>query len=375
MTGTEALVLRAERDPDSGGVRSHPHRTHRRPRLSVERRPLGELAPGHVRVAMIVAGICGTDVHLTRADPETGSVLGSAPLELGEEGRILGHEGVGRIVAVGAGVPSGRIGEIVTFESILTCRTCPACRRGQFNQCRRARLVGLQVDGLFRSIVDLPAYLTHDVTDLASTGDGLAAAACLEPAACAHVALGRAAVRPGDRIVVFGGGPIGLFTAMLARSAFGASHVAVVEPIAFRREFARHSADAVFGVDEFFDETGEVDVVIETSGEMRNVDRVFPRLGAGARVVLLARSGKPLELTHVDEMITNGVALAGSRGHLGGACDDVLRLHRAGRLPLERAVSGFVDGVAGIRRELEAEAPFEERHVKLLARLEPPDER
>ncbi len=367
---TQAIVVRAEREALRGVARPGPHELYRSPRVTIEPRPLGALEPDHIRVEMLLAGICGTDLHVVRSDPRTGYILGSAPLEIGREGRVLGHEGVGRVVEAGAAVRGLRPGAVVAFESIVTCQACSACARGHFNHCRSSRLVGLEQDGLFRTAVDLPARLAHDVTDLAGTRAGLRAAACVEPAACAYVAADRAGVRPGDRVVVFGAGPIGHFAAMLCRTAFGAAEVHVVEPIPLRREHAAVWADRTYEVEAFFAAPPEaVDVAIEASGEVGNIDRLLDRLAPRARVVLLGRSGRPLELGRVDHLITNGVTIAGSRGHLGGACEDILRLYRAGRLPLDGAVTGVVDGLEGIRRELEASPPLEQRHVKLVARL------
>ncbi|MEO8605114.1 MAG: alcohol dehydrogenase catalytic domain-containing protein [bacterium] len=352
--------------PVSAGGRER----YRWPRLSIESRPLGRLARGDIRVRMLLAGVCGTDLHLVRSDPQTGYVLGSTPFDAGASGRVLGHEGVGQICALGDGVGGFAVGDIVTFESILTCQQCAACRRGQFNQCRSGRLVGTEVDGVFRELFDVPARVAHDVSDLARTPEGLRAAACIEPAACAHVALTRLAVRPGERVVVFGAGPIGLYAAMLCQEAFGAS-VQVVEPLARRREIVADWCDQAFDVDEFFAESWAepFDVAIEASGDLDNIARVLDRLGACGRVGLLARSGQALHLDAVDHLISNGISIVGSRGHLGGGFADVLTLYRAGRLPLHHSVTGVVEGLAGLQREILASEPLEQRHAKVLARL------
>jgi threonine dehydrogenase-like Zn-dependent dehydrogenase len=366
--GNPAIVLRAEREPETdAGSRAR----YRSPRLAIESRPLGRLAAGDLRVRMLVAGLCGTDLHIARADPDTGAIVGSAPIEVGPDGRVLGHEGVGQVEALGGDVRGFAVGDIVTFESIVSCQSCDPCRRGRFNQCRHGRLIGAQVDGLFRERVDVPARVAHDVSDLARSADGVRAAACVEPAACALVALNGLAVRPGERVVVFGAGPIGLYAAMLCRSVFGA-RTCVVEPSARRRDFAAPWADRTLDVEEFFadGDGGEpFDVAIEASGQLNNVARAIGRIGACGRVGVLARSGQPLRVDDVDHLITNGISIVGSRGHLGGAFADVLALVRAGRLPLHRSVTGVVDGLDGLAREILAAQPIEQRHAKVLARL------
>jgi threonine dehydrogenase-like Zn-dependent dehydrogenase len=366
-----ALVMRADREPMAGVDCPGPHQIYRRPRLSIEERALGSVSPGHLRVEMQLVGICGTDLHAVECDPATGYILGSAPIEIGPEGRVLGHEGVGQVREVGAGVAGIRRGDWIAFESLQTCHRCETCRKGHFNQCVNAVLVGMQRDGLFAEVVDLPAQLVHDVSDLATSEPGRRAAACIEPAACSLVALSVARVRPADDVLIFGAGPIGLFAAMLSRLVFGAASVQVVEPVPFRREFARRWADRVSDVEEFFAEPvwRPADVLIEASGELGNVDRALQRLGPNGRIALLGRSGMPLTLQRVDYVITNNLSIIGSRGHLGGAVDDLLRLYRNARLPLHDAVTGVVHGLGGLKCALEEPAALAGKHCKVLAQL------
>jgi threonine dehydrogenase-like Zn-dependent dehydrogenase len=366
-----ALVTRAECAPLAGVERPGPQQIYRRPQLTLEERSPGSVAAGCVRVEMGLVGICGTDLHAVQCDPASGYILGSTPLEIGPEGRVLGHEGIGRVREVGSGVAGIRRGDWVVFESLEICNRCEPCRKGRFNQCLNTILVGMQRDGLFAEVVDLPAQLVHDVSELAASDSGRRAAACIEPAACSLVALSAARLKPAEDVLIFGAGPIGLFAAMLSRLAFGAASVQVVEPLSFRREFARRWADRVYDVEEFFAEPvqGSVDVLIEASGQLENVNRALLRVGPNGRAVLLGRSGRPLSLKRVDHVITNNVAIIGSRGHLGGAVGDLLDLCRDKRLPLDEAVTGVVRGLDGLKAVLENPAALPTEHCKVLARL------
>jgi D-xylulose reductase len=373
----ESLVLHAERRPLPGVADPGPHQLYRNPRLAVETRELGALAPDALRVDLLYAGICGTDLHVAQCDPATGYVRSSAPLSVGPEGRVLGHEGVGRVVEVGAGVGHLRRGDLVTFESILRCHRCDPCRRGALNQCESARLLGMEHDGLFATRADVPALLAHPVDDLADRPGGLIAASCIEPAACVLVAAAACRVGPGDAIVIFGAGPLGLFAAMACRLVFGASAIHVVEPVAFRRALAARWADRCSDVEEFFADPPALraDVVIETSGALAHVDRVLDRVAPNGRIALLARSGEPLALSRVDRLISNAVTIVGSRGHLGGAFADVLRLIRAGRLPLHEGVTAVVDGVRGLEKCLADPAFVTQHNGKVVARVNEAGER
>jgi len=370
---SRVVVVHADEDPMPGVVNPGPHQRYRNPRVSVEDRQLGPLHPHRVRVAPIYAGLCGTDVHVVQTDPQTGYIKCSAPLSIPARGRIIGHEGVARVLEVGSEVRHVEPGGVVTFESISVCHFCDVCRRGHFNQCLRAKLVGLETDGLFGTIVDMPSLLTHEVGDLVGQKKHLKAAACVEPAGVAYVACRNTRVSGGEVVVIFGAGPIGLLAAMLCKLVFGASAVHVVEPLTLRRNLARQWSDAVYDVEEFFaDPPRSVDVVIEASGALDNVDRVFRCLNANSRVTLLARSGEPLTLSAIDHMITNSVSVVGSRGHLGGAFADVLRLYRCGRMPLDAIVSDVLEGPEALAEVLASPDGLEKNSCKILAHFGDP---
>jgi D-xylulose reductase len=366
------IVLYADNSPMQGVAAPGPHQTYRRPRVVIENRPLGPLDPDEIRVEMIYAGLCGTDVHLVETDPETGYIRSSAPMNIPPEGRVIGHEGVGRVLETGGNVRHLKAGSHVTFESIIVCHFCDVCRKGHFNQCRNALLMGLEKDGLFGTVVDVPAMLAHDISDVVRSDRDLRAMACVEPAGVAYVACQNTAVRGGDNVVIFGAGPIGLFTAMLGKLVFGASVVHMVEPVPFRREFARPWCDHVYDVPEFFDALPDnVDVVIEASGAIDNVNRVFRRISPNGRVALLARSGKPFHLDALDHMITNEVRIIGSRGHLCGAFSDIIILYRQGRLPLDRAVTHVTRDMEELRRILQTPDRIVTDNCKVLAGFGP----
>jgi threonine dehydrogenase-like Zn-dependent dehydrogenase len=371
---TKVVVVHADRDPMRGIAKPGPHQIYRNPSVTTEKRILGELHTDEIRVKMIYGGVCGTDVHLVETNPETGYIRCSAPALIAPEGRIIGHEGVGKVVAVGSYVNHVKPGAYVTFESILVCQYCEACRRGHFNQCYSAKLLGLERDGLFGTVVDVPAMLAHDVTALAGSDKALKAASCVEPAGVAYVACQNTHIAGGDAVVIFGAGPIGLFSAILSKAVFGASVVHMVEPIEFRRTLARKWCDHVYDVNEFFDNCPRLlDVVIETSGKMENVTKVFRSVNANGRIALLARSGSPLILDAVDHMITNAVSLTGSRGHLGGAFAKILNLCQNGRIALDEVVTDVVNGVEELCNLLKSPERILQENCKVLVRLDSGD--
>jgi alcohol dehydrogenase len=171
-----------------------------------------------------------------------------------------------------------------------------------------------------------------------------------------------------DDVVIFGAGPIGAAAAMLARLVFRARRVRVVEPLPFRRELARRWADDALDVEELFASAARApaDVVIETSGDLDNVRRMLPAVAPNGRVALLARSGAPLAIEHVDHMITHNVALFGCRGHLGGPVPEVLDLVRRGRVPLHELVTGVLPSLDALADALRAPRDLTAAHCKVL---------
>jgi len=367
---SKVVVIYADREPLEGIANPGPHQIYKNPRVTVEKRILTELHPDDLRVEMIYAGLCGTDVHLVERNPDTGYIRSSAPAVIPTEGRVIGHEGIGKVIEAGSNVHHIKPGAYVTFESIIVCHYCDVCRRGRFNQCRHAILLGLEKDGLFGSVVDVPAKLAHDVTKLIKNDNDLKAGACVEPAGVAYVACQNTRIAGGDIVIVFGAGPIGLFTAILSKIVFGASDIHIVEPVEFRRTFARKWIDHVYDVDEFFDNCPQcVDVVIEASGDLNNISRIFRRVNANGRIALLARSGVPMVMDAVDHMITNAVSMIGSRGHLCGAFTDILSLYKKGRIPLDEIVTSVVSGPEKLCGLLKSTEKILNENCKVLVRL------
>jgi L-iditol 2-dehydrogenase len=178
--------------------------------------------PGEVVVALRACGICGSDVLEWYMRPR-------APL-------FPGHEVVGIVAAVGAGVADLAAGDRVFVHHHVPCMVCRACRRGATTSCRRFRETRLHPGGL-AEYVRVPAEnVALDVLRLPDTLD-FPTATFVEPLACCVRSIRRANVRPGDAVVVVGAGLTGLLHVQLA-AVWGATRTVVVEPVAERRQLA-----------------------------------------------------------------------------------------------------------------------------------------
>lgn len=369
MSVARQLVLRADpaRLPDG-------RNTWLFPRLQIEERTLPPLAGGAVRIRMAYAGLCGTDVHLVSAHPETGAIRCSAPVSIPPEGRVIGHEGIGEVVEIGPDA-GGRVavGDWVVPASVLSCGHCGPCLSGAPNQCLEACLIGLEHDGVFSTFADLPEKLLVVVTAHADKPERQRALACLEPAATALQACDKAELGPSDQVVVFGAGPIGFFAALIARKVKGCARVTVVEPAQYRRDHARLWCDEVLSPEDYLARGDRADVLVEASGALENVRRSLLRLQARGRVVLLGRSGEPLLIDAVDHMISEAITIRGCRGHLGGYMEQALALYAAGQLPLEAAITGRIAGVEAIAKMLDNPGAIADAGCKIVASISPDD--
>ncbi|GAB2844875.1 alcohol dehydrogenase catalytic domain-containing protein [Actinoallomurus bryophytorum] len=188
-------------------------------RLALDTAGAAPPPPGHVRVDVAYTGIGDTDLHIFRGDMD----------DRVEPPQVIGHEMSGRIAQVGDGAGDWRPGDPVTVMPWVPCRDCPACRVGHTHICHRLVFLGVDAPGSLQNTWTVPAAtlvrVPHDLR--------LDHAALAEPTAVAVHDVRRARVRPGEKALVVGGGPIGLLVAIVARR-FGAD-VLVAEPDPYRR--------------------------------------------------------------------------------------------------------------------------------------------
>ncbi len=298
--------------------------------------PEPDLAPGDLRVAVDLAGICGTDVRLFR-----GTKVIAYP-------RIIGHEFTGRIAEVTAEAGPWPVGERVVVYPTMTCGECYACLGGRPNICVHRRTIGYEIDGGFAEQVVVPAQAVRDGHVIRVPGPvSDRAAGTSEPAAAALQGVRRARVAEGSEVLIFGGGPIGLAHVQLCRLA-GASTVALSEPQPERRAVAMQlGADAAFdaGADPtswsrgVFGEPGP-DIAFIDVGVPALVPMALSLLRKGGRCVLFA--GMPEGSTCLLEpnvVHYREVDLIGSSSSTPGLHAEVLSMAAAGELRLEALVS------------------------------------
>lgn len=279
------------------------------PGAEIREVPVPTCGSGELLLRVLRAGVCGTDLHIVNWDRWSESRV-HPPV-------VLGHEFVGEIVEMGAGVTQFALGERVACESHIVCHHCTACRNGNAHVCENTRILGVDVSGGFAEYVAVPAVNAWK----APANLTLEEAAVMEPLGNAvHTAF--AGPLSACNILVTGCGPIGLFAIGVARAA-GAARVFASDVSPYRLELARRmQADAAIDpsrenlVERVRSMTGGrgVDGVLEMSGSPQAMRDGLATLRGGGRLSLLGLPKEPFELDWNRLVIFKGVTVHGIIG-------------------------------------------------------------
>ncbi len=250
--------------------------------ITIENRKIPQPGPGQVQVAIGAVGICGSDVHYYEHG-RIGDFVLEAPM-------VIGHESAGTITALGPGVDPSRMGQLVALEPGVPCKTCAQCLAGRYNLCPDMRFFATPpVDGSIAKYVTIDAAFAHPAEGLTAEQ-----AAMAEPVSVGVWACRKASVTVGDRVLVTGAGPVGLFAAQVAR-AYGASSVTLTDLSPFRLEVAAQLGFDTQRADEPL-ATGSYDVLLECSGAAPAFKAGVRALGRAGRAVVIGMGSAELPL-------------------------------------------------------------------------------
>ncbi len=192
----------------------------------VDRPDPGEPGPGEVLLAPEAVGLCGSDFHFYAG--ELSEAAGGSQFP-----RVQGHEVAATIVAVGEDCrPELAIGQRVAVYPLRACGDCYPCSVERPNTCDGFELIGIHVDGGLQERLAAPQDQVFPIRI-----DDPAIAALAEPVSIAVRAVNRAAIRPGERAVVLGAGPIGQAVCVVARER--GADVLMIDLLPARLELAR----------------------------------------------------------------------------------------------------------------------------------------
>ena len=191
--------------------------------VEVEPREVPPPGPGELKVRVEASGLCGTDLHIAGGE-----------YPFARPGVTLGHEFSGTVTEVGPEVEVFGEGDRIVVDPNIPCRVCHYCHDSRPHLCENPQALGVTLDGGLSELALLPAPQAYRVPENLPSE----AAALTEPLACALHAVDLGGLRPGERALVLGAGPIGILCSMLLAAA-GASEVMVSEPNPDRRERIR----------------------------------------------------------------------------------------------------------------------------------------
>jgi (R,R)-butanediol dehydrogenase/meso-butanediol dehydrogenase/diacetyl reductase len=305
----------------------------------------GEPREDEVVVRVAACGICGTDLHEYVAGPIVTPVE-PHPLTGAKNPQILGHEFSGEVVAAGPSVSRVAVGDRVAIMPLAYCGRCAYCSRGLQHLCATMGCVGLShAWGGMAQLATVAEYQVVRLPDGVSYQQG----ALIEPTAVAAYGVERGGVKPGDRVLVTGAGPIGALAALCARSA-GASVVYISEPNAARRARAEALGvatvldPAAVDVPELLRHEGDglgVDVAIECSGHPNGFATAVSSL---RRRGTLAQTGLFVGEASVEPMLwsLNDLTIVGTWCYWVYDFDRIAAQIAAGDLPVERVITSNV---------------------------------
>jgi propanol-preferring alcohol dehydrogenase len=291
--------------------------------LVLEDRPIPEPGPGQVSIRMLASGLCHTDIHAANGD---WPVKPTPPF-------VPGHEGVGQVHAVGAGVTSSSVGDIVAVPWLgYACGECKHCRTGWETLCLRQHNTGYSVDGGFAE------YFLADAAFAAPVPAGISPLEAA-PLTCAGVTTYKAVkvgdVRPTDLVAISGVGGLGHLALQYAK-IFGGI-VAAIDVTDEKLQLAK-DLGADFVIDARAEDPaavlqahGGADVAIGLAVDDRSFATAYAGLRRGGRLVLVALPAAGSLSIPVFDTVLGGISVIGSI--VGSRADlaDVFALHALGR--------------------------------------------
>ncbi len=278
------------------------------PGLELRQVPVPEVGPGEVLIKIHKTAICGTDVHIYNWDPWAQLHI-KAPM-------TIGHEYVGEIAEIGAGVTGFTIGERVSGEGHITCGHCRNCHNGDIQWCKDTMSVGVDRDGAFAEYLCIPA---HNVIKIPDSLDEDIVAFFDAFGNATHTALAWNLI--GEDVLISGAGPIGIIAAGICRYA-GARRVVITDTNDYRLELAKKmNVDCALNITkgdlrEVMKDIGIVegfDVGLEMSGAGAALKQMIGVMRNGGKISLLGISNVPVDLD-MNEIICKGLGMQGIYG-------------------------------------------------------------
>ena len=291
-----------------------------------------EPGPDDIVLAVEAVGVCGSDLHQWTS---THSWKVNYPV-------VLGHEFGGRIAVVGSAVKNWKEGDRVVSETAAVIDPdSPLSREGLYNLDPTRRGFGYGVDGAMTRFVRVPARCLHRVPD----GLAMEQAALTEPCCVAfNAVINNAKVRPGDRVIVLGPGPIGILCAAMARLAGAQVALVGLERDRTRLEVAKaYGCEVIVGDASAWAKTRDglgVDGVIDAAGASAALKIAMELVRPNGWISKVGWGPQPLGFS-LDPLVQKNITLQGSFSHNWPVWERVLALLGSGQLDVRPIMGGI----------------------------------
>lgn len=294
---------------------------------------IGESEPqdpdaGEVQIKVSHVGICGTDLHIYHGAMDARV----APSQ------IMGHEMSGTVAAVGEGVSNIGVGDPVTVMPLDTTLCDPNDPYKHIGQ--KMKFMGIDTPGAFQSHWTVPAFTLHKLPTSLSLKHG----ALLEPLAVACHDVRLANLKVGEKVVVLGGGPIGLLVALVARAKGAKVTLSEISP--YRVDFARS-----LGLNAINPKEDDLEVHVQERTSGKGADVVFEVTGSAAgaatmtklpcvrgRIVVVGIHPNPNPVD-LFQFFWKELELKGARVYEDEDFEAAIQLADSGELPLDKIIT------------------------------------
>jgi 2-desacetyl-2-hydroxyethyl bacteriochlorophyllide A dehydrogenase len=289
--------------------------------------------PGQVQIKVAYTGLCGTDLHILHGHMDARV---STPL-------VFGHEMSGTIFALGEGVSGWSVGDAVTVMPLDWDGTCPACLAGNQHICQNLDFIGIDSPGSLQAYWNVPPTVLVRLPESLPLDRG----ALVEPVAVAVHDVRRSGLGQGDRVVVIGGGPIGVLIASVAREFGGV--VVVIELDSNRRAQVAslgfetldpRETDQVAWVNRWTDGAG-ADVVFEVSGAAAAVLGATDLAKVRGTLVVVAIHPTPREI-NLQRVFWRELTILGARVYQRTDFEKAVELLDGGAIPADTLITAIL---------------------------------
>lgn len=301
--------------------------------LSLEEIPTPVPQAGELLIKVAGCGVCHTDLHFIDHDVPT---FKTPPL-------VLGHEASGTIAAAGDGVSQWQTGDRVIVPAVYGCGHCRMCRSGRENVCDNMVFFGSSVNGAYAEYLIAPASVVIALpAEIPLVEGAIIADATTTPF---HAVVNRGRVQPGDQVVIFGCGGIGLNCVQIA-AAVGAQVIAVDiadHKLKWAKKLGAKATVNPKAVERLDKELrkltgGGADVAFECIGHPATQEQAFNSVRTGGRFVVVGSSDKPMSLNSGKVMFRE-IELIGSLGCRVVDYPRVIELVRQGKIKVTELVT------------------------------------